>query len=222
MSWVGDGDSTENAANRLTIISMDLPAIRTRYEALRYSEPNESLKSEARSLFELVKKMDADLLEWVQSLPPSWQYKIVSIAQEITGPLHLAEAWTGPQHTHEDLFICSIVNDYRVSRIFCQSIISRCVTLIQGEGPAYDSQLEIEVLNARFVTQQMVDEICATVPFNINFYKQGTASGVGQDDLGELPNAWLVRYILMNISNSSPGFGCLPTSLASIYLLSSP
>lgn len=70
----------------------------------------------------------------------------------------------GEQHVYHDVPLASIVNDYRVCRIFCMRVIMACVSWL---APNPKHNLTSAYRGAVFVIQQMVDEISACVPFHM-------------------------------------------------------
>ncbi|KAF1963629.1 hypothetical protein CC80DRAFT_397724 [Byssothecium circinans] len=176
--WIGTDISEENAANRLTLLCINLPDIRARANALITSPYDTSLESEALSILEFAQMVDENLRQWYQTLPPTWQHQIVGIVNEPIEDPATANMWIGEQHVYHDVPLASIVNDYRVCRIFCQRVILRCTTWISS-NPTHD--LSSVYNQAVYVIQQMVDDICACVPFHLSYDMQPAAQELGQD-----------------------------------------
>jgi hypothetical protein len=117
---------------------------------------------------------------------------------EIPFDVSQAESWLGPQHAYHDVPLASIVNDYRVCRIFCQRVIMACVNWL-GLGKISEHHREEDVggggdqaaageekyERAVTVVQQMVDEISACVPFHMSYDMQPVAQELGQERNGE-------------------------------------
>jgi hypothetical protein len=180
--WIANDVSEENAANRLTLVCIDLPNIRARANTLTTTPYDPSHESEAKSILEFAQMVDENLAQWYQTLPQEWQYKTVGMIYEMPDDVSIAESWMGPQHAYHDVSLASIVNDYRVCRIFCQRVIMACVTWLSfGENfpgtEVYD--------RACFVIQQMVDEISACVTFHMCYDMQPVAQEMGQEKNGE-------------------------------------
>jgi hypothetical protein len=70
----------------------------------------------------------------------------------------------GEQHVYHDVPLASIVNDYRVCRIFCMRVIMACVAWL-AVNPKHNLTADYE--KAVYVIQQMVDEISACIPFHL-------------------------------------------------------
>lgn len=164
--WFGE-DTEENAANRLTKVSMALPSLRRQYETLKKATKTALSTIEAEALLNAAKLVDDDLRDWSDTLPPSWRPKFVSISPEPEGNIMEAPEWPGPQHMYQDVFMSSIINDYRVSRIFCQTVVTGCLDFL---GTSHREEVPgMDLLTAQYITQKMVDEICSSVTFHLNF-----------------------------------------------------
>jgi hypothetical protein len=102
--------------------------------------------------------------------------------------------WPGEQHVYNDVPLASIVNDYRVCRIFCRRVIMACINWL-GIGGHVDESAEYN--RSVFVIQQMVDDISACVPFHMNYDLQPVAKEMGQD-----PDGKYLLYISDNFTDT--------------------
>jgi len=162
--WIANDINEENAANRLTLICIDLPNIRARANTLMGTPYDVHEEPEAQKIMEFAQLVDENLQQWYMTLPPEWQHRTIGIVNEpIEDPLE-AEKWIGEQHTYHDVPLASIVNDYRVCRIFCQRVIMASIEWL-AVNPEHDYTGDYR--RAVFVIQQMVDEISACVPFHM-------------------------------------------------------
>lgn len=182
--WVGHGDiNEENAANRLTLICIDLPNLRARANLLTTTPFDSSQELEAKRILDFAQLVDKNLEDWYRTLPPEWKHRIIGIFNETLRPedIALAEKWPGEQHVYHDVPLASIMNDYRVCRIFCQRVIMACVMWLgTGEHIDVDGAYDHSV----FVIQQMVDEISACIPFHMHYELQPLAKEMGQEQNG--------------------------------------
>ncbi|KAF1967544.1 hypothetical protein BU23DRAFT_289641 [Bimuria novae-zelandiae CBS 107.79] len=176
--WLVSPLSEENAANRLTLICIDLPNIRSRANTLTKTAYHASHESEALSVLEFAQLVDSNLQQWYLTLPPTWHYHTIGVVTEQVEDPATAERWMGEQHMYHDVPLASIVNDYRVCRIFCMRVIMACVSWL-AVNPKHD--LTSAYKNAVYVIQQMVDEISACVPFHMNYDLQPVAKELGQE-----------------------------------------
>jgi hypothetical protein len=179
----------ENAANRLTLICINLPDIRARANTLTSTPYDPSLIAEAKAVMDLAEMVDLNLQQWYQTLPTEWQYRTVGMTYELPDDISEAESWLGPQHAYHDVPVANLINDYRVCRIFCQRVIIACVTWLSlGDTGTQNHESLDTYQKAVFVIQQMVDEISAGVPFHMNYDMQPVAQELGQERNGERKN----------------------------------
>ncbi|PSN64285.1 hypothetical protein BS50DRAFT_498411 [Corynespora cassiicola Philippines] len=174
--WIASDMSEENAANRLTLICIDLPNIRARANSLTSSLYDPSKESEAIAILEFATMVDENLDEWYRTLPPDWQHSVVSLIYEMESDVEQAEAWLGEQHVYHDVPLASIVNDYRVCRVFCNRVIMACLDWLSFGG-SYENASAYD--KAVYVIQKMANEISACVPFHMNYDMQPVAKELG-------------------------------------------
>jgi hypothetical protein len=188
--WQSNADfNEENVANRLTMICIDLPSLRSRANILTTATRNPNHESEAKQILKFAQMVDANLDSWYRTLPPDWKHSTIGIVSEIPTPEEtpFAKKWFGEQHAYNDVPLASIVNDYRVCRIFCRRVIMACVDWL-GMGGVTDDAGEYN--QSVYVIQQMVDDISACVPFHMNYELQPVAKEVRQEQNGKytVPN----------------------------------
>ncbi|KAF2687789.1 hypothetical protein K458DRAFT_294309 [Lentithecium fluviatile CBS 122367] len=176
--WVASDLSEENAANRLTLICIDLPNIRARANNLIKASYDPGLESEAMQILDMAQLVDGNLQQWYQTLPVEWQHRVIGIVNEPVENAATASQWPGEQHVYHDVPLASIVNDYRVCRIFCQRVIMRCISWLSAK-PTQDLTSTYE--HSIFTIQRMVDEISACVPFHMSYDLQPVAKQLGQE-----------------------------------------
>ena len=111
-----------------------------------------------------------------------WHFHTVGMEYDVPDNLAEAEAWPGPLHVYQDVPLASIVNDYRVCRIFCQRVIMACTTWLSLGGNYPVTQA---YNNAVFTIQKMVDEISACVKFHLCYDMQPVAQELGLERNGE-------------------------------------
>lgn len=169
----------ENAANRLTVISMGLPALRSRVRALMNTSIQGDRKTEAWSLIAAAREVDESLNKWATSLSEHWAHRTIAYQAEMPSDPKTAERWIGPVHAYADVWTSHIWNDYRITRVFTLSIIMACCSAISPNST--DLSVKALLANAHFVTQGLIDDLCASVPFHMNFDLQNRAIEVGQD-----------------------------------------
>jgi hypothetical protein len=127
--------------------------------------------------------VDGNLAQWYATLPPEWKHSTIGIVSEVPAAeeLALTEKWPGEQHVYTDVPLASIVNDYRVCRIFCRRVIMACINWLRIGG-IEDAAGEYE--QSVFVIQSMVDDVSACVPFHLDYRLQTVAKEMGQEQNG--------------------------------------
>jgi hypothetical protein len=199
--WMGTGDmSEENAANRLTLICIDLPNLRARVNRLT-STPHAAAEAlEARQILEFAQLVDDNLDAWYRTLPPEWKHRIIGVEGGTIADEDLAEAekWPGEQHVYHDIPLASIMNDYRVCRIFCRRVMLACAEWLSFDDGTYGGDGVYE--HSVFVVQQMVDEISACVPFHMCYDLQPVARESGQEQYGTfVPSTWSICVSVLTL-----------------------
>jgi hypothetical protein len=188
--WIGNGEfNEENVANRLTLICIDLPSLRARANNLTTTPHDPNNESEAKQILEFAQMVDGNLAEWYATLPSEWKHSTIGVVSEMPAleDLAITEKWPGEQHIYNDVPLASIVNDYRVCRIFCRRVIMACINWLSVSGRAVD---EAEYNHSVYVVQQMVDDISACVPFHLDYELQVVAKSMGQEQNGKPTLHW--------------------------------
>lgn len=214
--WVGTGDfDEENVANRLTLICIDLPTLRARANLLTTTMYTVEGESEAKQILGFAQMVDRNLEQWYNTLPMEWQHTTIGIVSDHIPPIPASISaststdvitdpaeteveqtqWPGEQHVYNDVPLASIVNDYRVCRIFCRRVIIACLEWLgrrsnsqsdttSGTGNGAEDEYAGEYEASVFIVQKMVDDICACVPFHMNYELQPVAKSMGQEQNG--------------------------------------
>ena len=112
-----------------------------------YRSPSELMDASLiSSLLASGQILEEDLLTWTRKLPPNW-----------------------PSHNH--LYEVLSVNLFRVHRILLQDLFIRCRQRIdQLQGTDSEHEIQENVQNA----QELVDEICSTVPYDFEHDNLGS------------------------------------------------
>ncbi|KAF1916321.1 hypothetical protein BDU57DRAFT_226913 [Ampelomyces quisqualis] len=179
--WIGNGEfNEENVANRLTLICIDLPSLRARANNLTKTPHDPNNELEAKQILEVAQMVDDNLAEWYVTLPSEWKHSTIGVVSEMPAleDLAITEKWPGEQHIYNDVPLASIVNDYRVCRIFCRRVMMACINWLSIGGI---TENEREYNQSVYVIQQMVDDVSACVPFHLDYELQVVAKSMGQE-----------------------------------------
>ncbi|KAJ5121846.1 hypothetical protein N7448_002977 [Penicillium atrosanguineum] len=111
--------------------------------------------------------IDAELMALFISVPQSWNYQTVKVP--ILDGEHITQAvWGDNYHVYSNLAASSMWNNYRSARILVHELIIDTVKDMNALG--YDDnghQQRSSLANqSRQIAQQLVEDICASVPFH--------------------------------------------------------
>ena len=152
-----------NAANRLTLICIELPNIKFFAQDLLSRDKTVSTIAEMMKLIRVAKTTDSSLEHWALTLAEVWEPRVQFTIPVEPEHVENAPCWKGPVHVYNDLSVVSVWNEYRVSRIFCQAVILGCVAALpQHQRTGQTQRIADQAIN---ITQQLVDDFCSSVPF---------------------------------------------------------
>jgi hypothetical protein len=169
-----------NAANRLTLICMNLPNIKYKAQDLLSQEKTHETIMEMMKLLRMAEEIDIALEHWRLTLDDAWEPQVMLTIPQEPDNVNIAPFWKGPVHIYEDLGMASVWNEYRISRIFCQAVILGCITTL----PSHMRTVQMERISAQAVriTQQMVDDFCSSVPYLFGLDREFEAKKIGKLD----------------------------------------
>ncbi|CAH0042451.1 unnamed protein product [Clonostachys rhizophaga] len=153
-------DAFQDPENQLFAIASRIPALQSDGIAIldRAEGANDS---RAEKLAKSAEAIDQELSHWAGNLPNSWSY---TQATEIKTGSNAREF--SPQHIHRypDFYVARVWNFYRVSRLILLSLLCRATALLRT-GHNEDQHMATSNARRESKIQQIVDEICASVPF---------------------------------------------------------
>lgn len=190
--WNWDDAHELNPANRLALISLGLPGMRRFAIDLTPREPGPEKDAALMQLIHMAQETDAALEHWYNTMPEHWGFRTVRFEAEEPKNIYRATHWQGPIHVYDDLFIANIVNDYRVSRIFCQQLILNALESLWDTSATNDIKSLQD--HAQFLACSMANDICSSVPFHLEIKLQPGAANTGQESHGEFTR-WFRRQL---------------------------
>ena len=138
-------------------------------------------EQEVNNILEYAISVDLLVAAWPQSLPLDWN---ATPADGFDYPLNIPKAtfvYNDTKELYTDLWVESIWNQYRSARIKIQTIILQCIDYL---GQAHEHQWYWRAVYAKMITQEMTDDLCASVPFALGTKTHG---GPGKRDGIEYP-----------------------------------
>ena len=174
----------QNAAARLTSATINIADLRASAKSALLLPKTPGSEQEVNDLLEYAISVDLLIAAWAETLPEDWNW---NPADRLDYPRGHAPKSTyvydDRMDVYVDLWVQSIWNQYRSARIKSQTIILDCITWL---GTAFEHQWYWRAIYARMISQEMVDDICATVPFALGTKITG---GPGDRDGVEFPYA---------------------------------
>ncbi|KAK4692838.1 hypothetical protein P7C71_g4449, partial [Lecanoromycetidae sp. Uapishka_2] len=172
----------QNAAARLTSATINIADLRSCAKSALLLPRNENSEREVNDLLEYAISVDLLVAAWAESLPEEWK---PTPAEGFDYPIgevpKLALVYDDRKDVYIDLWVQSIWNQYRSARIKIQTIILDCIAWLDMP---YEHQWYWRAVYARMITQEMADDICASVPFALG---TKTLGGPGDRDGIEYP-----------------------------------
>ena len=158
-------DGCLDVGNQLTVITMQVPALRATARRILRGPMNWTIAREIVTLKEDAERIDRELAAWSSEVPATWKYKELGRCGRMDDP-NTAEIYPGPIHCYNDIWTARKWNIYRSYRILCQAIIFNCLERLI---PASEIAFTHEYRRSTTISQRMVDDMCASVPFHLGF-----------------------------------------------------
>jgi hypothetical protein len=157
------------------MMTLRIPELRVAANELLKRPKDELTAEKVVHLMKAVSSLAAELAAWVRTLPELWSYKAVAHLDRCLGTdLESSDVYPGNVDRYCDIWISSMWNSYRCCRIISHAIRIQCIAWLAS---SLDYKSTTECIQSYQVVQQMVDEICATVPFHL-----GSQTIQGQGD----------------------------------------
>ena len=195
--WLTEADLVDNEFNRLSMLYVGVPTLRAQLDRVLAEDGSPGKEAEVLQLLVEAKALDLRLKGWYDFLPDLWRPRSVASLSGILDDSETAEVWPGLIHVYTNLFIASVVNNYRAIRIFTHSIVVRCLDWLAaannllGQVADYDQSF--------YVLRQMTDDICSSVPYHLGYRlseKKTTSSSASEEKAAEAVGGYLLIYPL--------------------------
>lgn len=171
----------QNTANRLTVILAKAADFRALAKMVLANSKNPASEDQITQTLYVAVDVDGQLEEWARWVPESWIWHPASgIRLSPNTPRDLF-TYGGKSDFYTDLNMANIWNSYRSKRLMILSIVLDCVFRLRS---APDDDLGQHAKAALETTQELVDDICASVPFHLG---TKTCGGPGDNPHVEYP-----------------------------------
>ena len=176
------GANDELSDERFRHICLKLPDLRATGRKILALEKLDEHRSRISEHMQRAQNLDAEFESWAMGLKEPWGYKTVEVIRETPDDILEAEEWPGPLYAYDTVYTADITNDYRMCRIFCNCMIGECCDWLAAFG--HSAKIEYMRNRAGYVIQQMVNEVCATVPYMVRYNMQTKSMSWGQEKAG--------------------------------------
>ena len=141
--------------------------------------------------------LDRRLEDWARTLPPEWRSEVGKVVTDEPAEPLSAFFWPGPVYVYVDVNVANVMNEYRIARLLCQSVVLLCVgALPAGATAAAGERLQRSYTEAVYIAQQMVNEVCSTVPFMLGFHPGRSLDGESDAaERGSPPFVFSLRFV---------------------------
>lgn len=197
--WITDGIKNRYGAEcqRLNIRTAELRAeVNRLMTTLSRSPENVEL------LLDMIRRcqtLDQHHVTWINELPEYFRFKAVAWEDHVpNGNYALAEVFPGRVDAYQDLWVVSVWNLMRCSRIILASLIVRCAAWVCSP---VDYRTTPEYATAARACVDMITDIIASVPYQLGWFSKRkelleranlSAFGCGEEDaLKGLPGYFL-------------------------------
>ncbi|KAL6237340.1 hypothetical protein BDW75DRAFT_86717 [Aspergillus navahoensis] len=131
---------------------------------------NGALLEPAQAMKEAL-RLDAELSSWATSVEPSRRYTVVSLPKSVdagNGNSAFRHVYSNYYHIYPDAVVSAWWNDYRFVRLLLLEVICWLADyLTRKEGIDARNEYRQTVAQCRMLSQQLTEDICASVPYNL-------------------------------------------------------
>lgn len=155
-------DLPQNTANRLTVISANAAELGRLAKTVLPSQSTLASTNEIHRILNIALEINSQFKEWAQSVPENWAW-------------YPASGFDCPPDRPRELFVyqdridfyseptmAKVWNSYRSRRMMILFTVLDCVYELE---PSYNDILARYARDSLQVTQELVDDICASVPY---------------------------------------------------------
>ncbi len=164
----------QNAVSRLSSMSAKFADLQVVAGAVLEAPPKTATEHCIMQVLKSAVEIDAVLAQWPESIPAGWDWLP---AFGFDCPSETPRAFFVYQDRADiyyDLWVAGIWNKYRSTRTMIQSIVLDCISRVT----LVDSKLMQQSWNAIRISQQMVDDLCGSIPYHMGTKIDG---GPGND-----------------------------------------
>ncbi|KAE8353086.1 hypothetical protein BDV28DRAFT_148396 [Aspergillus coremiiformis] len=148
-------------------------------------------------------ELDAGMIAWAQSVDSRWRYIVVEVTKTEDEKNALHPIYGDHYHIYPNLTVSMVWNHYRFTRILLHTVIGfLCTRSPRGMGRAStDGPSEKQSM---VITQQLAEDICASVPYHLGLVGSSDGSSLGIPFAGAVIRLIWPLFIASDCKGSSP------------------
>lgn len=154
----------QNVANQLIPISAKAADLRGIARIVFGNPQSPASEHEIDRILYLALDIDSQLKQWAETVPDAWLWVSATGFDLPSNMPRETFIYNDRVDYYCDLSVLDIWNSYRAKRVMILSIITECIL---KTGPPYDEFLAHQAKYAFRTMQELVDDLCATVPYSI-------------------------------------------------------
>lgn len=154
----------QNAAGQLISISAKAADLRGIARIFFETPQSPASEHEINRILYLALDIDSQLKQWAETVPDAWLWDSATGFDLPLGMPRDIFIYNDRVDYYCDLNVLDIWNSYRAKRVMILSIITDCILKI---GPPYNAFLANQASYAFRTTQELIDDLCASVPYSL-------------------------------------------------------
>lgn len=159
------------------MLSMDLPALRSREKEMLEDTDHESKYVAAQNLLKGAQYADSRLDFWASMVPEVYQFTSFPLQGMSTRGFSSTDVYPKNMDVYCDNPMASTWNTWRITRIKVLQIIMTCSDILHPPshflGPPEEYQSSLRTI------RRLADEICSSVPFHLGHHDQPAGGARG-------------------------------------------
>ncbi|KAL8668781.1 MAG: hypothetical protein Q9168_006606 [Polycauliona sp. 1 TL-2023] len=171
-------DTFENAASRLTSLSARLSDLTAFAYPMLMNMKQFPTHEQLMSILDYAGEVEAALSAWPDTVPDDWHWKTSHTFDSLPSQESKLYVYNRRVDLYHDIWVASIWNSYRGTILMIQYLTLQCLGML---NPPPLSTFAHRIVTAINKVQELVDDICGSVPFNL-----GTKTFGGPSDRSEI------------------------------------
>ena len=164
MSFTGDihhrGNNRLKFGDRLAMLTSIIPSLVSRAKTLRSTPKTVTKYQKTLRLMQDAKRDDLLFTDlWIAEAPAEFHYTSVAVHGSND---YANNVYPRTLDSYHDVFVASEWNLWRTSRIHILTVVKQCAVTCEDVA---------EVVEADATIQQLVDDVCSSVPFQLGYEK---------------------------------------------------